>query len=214
MNRFLFPLLVLASALSAEAPFTFDTNAGHLPKTIVPTHYTVRLDMDLPNRAFTGHVRTEITARESVDAIVMSANDLEITEARLITTAGPLVLPTTYDAETQQLSLHPATPLAAGDYIIELDYSGSINPNAEGFFFDRYSTADGEKELFGTQCEVPDARRILPCWDEPAFKATFSSTLVVPKNFEVSSNMPAIRETALGDGRKELEWSGLRELSH
>lgn len=207
MIRHLLPCLVFAATLSAEAPFSFDSNAGHLPKSIVPTHYTVRLEMDLPHRAFTGHVRTEITAREAVDTIVMSANALEIAEARMITADGPVVLPTTYDADSQQLSLHPSTPLAAGDYIIELDYTGSINPNAEGFFFDRYTTPDGEKELFGTQCEVPDARRILPCWDEPAFKATFSSTLVVPENFAVSSNMPAIRETPLGDGRKAVEFA-------
>ncbi|MDA8527316.1 M1 family metallopeptidase [Opitutaceae bacterium] len=204
MTRYLVLLLTFATFLAAEDPFTFDSNAGHLPKTIVPTHYTVRLEMDLPNRAFTGQVRTEITARETVDAIVMSANALEIAEARMITDAGSVVLPTTYDADSQQLSLHPSAPLVAGDYIIELDYTGEINPNAEGFFFDRYTTPDGDKELFGTQCEVPDARRILPCWDEPAFKATFSSTLVVPENFSVSSNMPAIRETPLGDGRKAV----------
>ncbi|MDB4385071.1 M1 family metallopeptidase [Opitutaceae bacterium] len=207
MIRYLLPLLTFATLLSAEAPFSFDSNAGHLPKTIVPTHYSVRLEMDLPNRAFTGHVRTEITARETVDTIVLSANALEIAEARMITDSGAVVLPTTYDAETQQLSLHPSALLVAGDYIIELDYTGSINPNAEGFFFDRYTTPDGDKELFGTQCEVPDARRILPCWDEPAFKATFSSTLVVPEKFAVSSNMPAIRESSLGDGRKEVEFA-------
>ncbi|GAB5558456.1 MAG: M1 family metallopeptidase [Synoicihabitans sp.] len=200
-------LTVISSLiLRAEAPFDFDTNSGHLPKTVVPSHYSVRLEMDLPERAFKGSVRTEITARESVEVITMSANDLEIAEARLLTEFGPVVLPTTYDAESQQLSLHPAKILSAGDYVIELDYTGKINPNAQGFFFDRYTTTDGEKELFGTQCEVPDARRILPCWDEPAFKATFSSTLVVPENFIVSSNMPAIRETLLGDGRKEVEF--------
>lgn len=207
MIRYLIPLLVFATALSAEDPFTFDNNAGHLPKTIVPTHYTVRLEMDLPNRSFTGHVRTEISARETVAVIVMSANELTIKSARLMTDAGPVDLPTSHDAEAQQLSLHPASPLAAGDYVIELEYQGVINPNAEGFFFDRYTTPNGDKELFGTQCEVPDARRILPCWDEPAFKATFSSTLVVPGNFRATSNMPAIRESLLPDGRKEIEFA-------
>ena len=213
MFRYLVALLAFATLLSAEAPFTFDSNAGHLPKTIVPTHYSVRLDMDLPNRAFTGHVRTEITARESVEAIVMNANELEITEARLVTATGTVILPTTYDTESQQLSLHPFAPLPAGDHVIELDYTGAINPNAEGFFFDRYTTPDDEKELFGTQCEVPDARRILPCWDEPAFKATFSSTLLVPESFAVSSNMPAIRETSLGDGRKAVKFAKSPSMS-
>lgn len=203
----LFIFLTLASLTFAEDPFSFDTNAGHLPKTVVPQHYTIRLEMDLPGRAFTGHVRTEITAREEVDVITMSANALEIDAARLLTAAGPVDLPTTYDVETQQLSLHPPAPLAAGDHVIELHYRGVINPNAQGFFFDRYTTPSGDKELFGTQCEVPDARRIVPCWDEPAFKATFTSTLVVPEHFVATSNMPAVRETPLGDGRKEVEFA-------
>ncbi len=205
----LFALKAIGSlCLQAEAPFSFDTNAGHLPKSVAPSHYTARLEMDLAGRAFSGSVRTRITAREAVDVITMSANDLEIAEARLITADGSTdLVSTSYDTENQQLSLHPATTLAAGDYVIEIDYTGKINPNAQGFFFDSYTTTDGEKELFGTQCEVPDARRILPCWDEPAFKATFSSTLVVPENFVASSNMPAIRETPLGDGRKEVEFA-------
>lgn len=193
--------------LPAETPFDFETNAGHLPKTVVPRHYDVRIEMDLPGRAFTGHVRTQITVREPVETITLSANELTVAEARLITDDRTVVVPTTHDAETQQLSLVLPETLSVGDYVVELDYAGVVNPNAEGFFFDRYSTPDGDKELFGTQCEVPDARRILPCWDEPAFKATFSSTLVVPENFTATSNMPAIHETSLGDGRKEVEFA-------
>lgn len=209
MKMFRIWVIALLSGLllRAEIPFEFDTNAGHLPKTVVPRHYDVRLEMDLPGRAFTGHVRTQITVREPVDTITLSANELTIAEARLTTPSGATVVPTSYNAETQQLSLVLPETLSAGDYEIEFDYAGVINPNAQGFFYDRYSTPDGDKELFGTQCEVPDARRILPCWDEPAFKATFSSSLIVPEDFVVTSNMPAIRETLLDDGRKEVDFA-------
>ena len=43
-----------------------------------------------------------------------------------------------------------------------------------------------------TQFEATDARRALPCWDEPALKAKFTVTLEVPKGLTAVSNMPVM----------------------
>lgn len=60
----------------------------------------------------------------------------------------------------------------------------------ECFIMIRYTTPDG-KESFAavTQFESTSARRCFPCWDEPALKATFDATLVVPKKLVGLSNM-------------------------
>ena len=58
--------------------------------------------------------------------------------------------------------------------------------------------------LATTQFEATDARRALPCWDEPAAKATFQVTLNVPEDMEAVSNTPIIKETRDGNGLKTL----------
>ncbi|KAG7156965.1 Puromycin-sensitive aminopeptidase-like 1, partial [Homarus americanus] len=56
--------------------------------------------------------------------------------------------------------------------------------------------ASGEERYSAvTQFEATDARRCFPCWDEPALKATFDITLVVPCDRVPLSNMPEISRT-------------------
>lgn len=43
-----------------------------------------------------------------------------------------------------------------------------------------------------TPHQATDARRAFPCWDEPAIKATFDITLIVPRERVALSNMVRI----------------------
>lgn len=58
-----------------------------------------------------------------------------------------------------------------------------------------------------------DARRALPCWDEPLLKATFFVTLVSRKGTVNLSNMPARSNIAVIDTLTETLFEGVKDGS-
>src|SRR5881628_3433396 len=59
--------------------------------------------------------------------------------------------------------------------------------------------ADGRRYAF-TQCEAADARRVLPCFDEPSFKARFRVAVTLASDHTAVSNSPVESEEPAGRG--------------
>ena len=79
---------------------------------------------------------------------------------------------------------------------MNLEFNGTINEKLKGFYRSKYVVSDGsdgsERYDVTTFFCATEARRAFPCWDEPALKATFNITLIVPKNKVALSNMNVI----------------------
>ena len=66
---------------------------------------------------------------------------------------------------------------------------------------------DGEHHyLFSTQFESCDARRAVPCFDEPNLKATFEFEIEIPCDLTALSNMPEKGTRPGKDGRKVVSF--------
>ncbi|HEX8787116.1 MAG TPA: M1 family aminopeptidase, partial [Telluria sp.] len=118
------------------------------------------------------------------------------------------------DASNQTATFSFAQPVKPGRYRLALDYTGVIGTQAVGLFSLDYPGTDGKQEraLF-TQFENSDARRMIPSWDEPAYKATFSLDVTVPPDQMAVSNMPAAKKETLPDGRQHIVFAQTPKMS-
>src|SRR5215471_1716145 len=210
-----FLVLFLVSSLveAVEKPFNFDETPGKLPKEVVPTEYAVRIVPNLDNFTFAGSESVKLNARKPVRQLLLNALELKIEAASVDGKELPLSSIKT-ENEKELLTLTLPSELAAGDHALTLRFTGKINQQGQGLFYMRYQEqgSGARKVMLGTQFEATDARRFFPCWDEPAFRARFKLTVVVPENWLAVSNMPVESERKIPGG-KELHFAPTPSMS-
>jgi aminopeptidase N len=182
-----------------------------LPDDVVPTHYDLSFVPDAAAMTFTGTVKIDIEVREATSRIELNAADLTFSHVALSGVAGqPQV---SFDTTEETATLSFAAPIAPGRYVLSIDYTGQINNNAAGLFYLDYGTAQGKKRALFTQFENSDARRFVPCWDEPARKASFTLVATVPADEMAVSNMPIAAREKLGDGLDRVHFAETPKMS-
>lgn len=103
----------------------------------------------------------------------------------------------TYDEPTQVSKFDFDGGLVKGSKAqLEIKFTGQLNDKMAGFYRSTYKRDDGtEGILASTQFEATDARRALPCFDEPSLKAKFTVTIIADENLTCLSNMDVASET-------------------
>ena len=206
-------LLICSLARAVEKPFTFNETPGKLPKEVVPTEYAIRIVPNLDNFAFAGSETVKLNVRSPVHQLVLNALELKIEAAFVDGKELPLAAIETNN-EKELLMLTLPSQLAAGDHALALRFTGKINQQGQGLFYVPYQEqgSGARKLMLGTQFEATDARRFFPCWDEPAFRARFQLTAVVPENWLAVSNMPIDSEQKIPAG-KEVRFASTPPMS-
>jgi len=93
-------------------------------------------------------------------------------------------------------------------------FTGVLNDLLVGFYRSTFIDADGQTHSIATtQFEHSDARRAFPCWDEPAFKATYQVNLTVPSDLAAYSNSPVASDTDLGNGQRTVSFTPTMKMS-
>ncbi|MGH8979512.1 MAG: M1 family metallopeptidase, partial [Acidimicrobiales bacterium] len=196
---------------------TFGSDPVRLPPTVVPSAYRLRLEPDLDSATFTGAVEIDVELREPAATVVLNAHQLGFGTATVRRGGDPgegVEGKVALDEELQRAALTFPDVLEAGRHTLGIAFSGVLNDELAGFYRSTFTDEHGAtRTIATTQFEHTDARRAFPCFDEPAFKATFDVTLVAPAGVAAFSNSPQVREQVLSDGRREVVFAPTMKMS-
>ena len=203
-------VLVCALALQcgvtalAQPRFAFETTPGVLAKDVVPSRYALALDLDPVRDEFAGRATIAISVRKPVPAIVVHAHELVASGVSLSAAGGARTLSVTADADSQTWRLAPddAAPIPAGDYTLDIAYTGIVHRSGQGLYRADYTVQGKPARMLATQLEARFARTLFPGFDEPVFRAVFEIAVRAPNEYDVVSNMPLASRVA--DGNAQL----------
>ena len=190
-HRFSLASLVAAAAALIVFMPASSLHAQRLPTTVTPQHYTLTLTPDLKTATFTGKEEIDVTLAQPSTSITLNA--AQITFKSVTVTAGRTTetAKVNEDKAKQQVTFEVPDQIPAGKAVIKIDYTGILNGKLRGF----YLSKTAKRDYAVTQFEPTDARRAFPSFDEPAYKATFSTTLIAPKGDMAISNMNVVSDT-------------------
>lgn len=184
-----------------------------LAQNVIPLVYHITLKPDLEAHTFTGEETIEVKIGKASSDITLHAKDLEILSVEYITgkelVSGRIV----YHDKLETVSFTFPKKLHVGKHKIRIVFRGVLADNMRGFYKSRYVVDGKERVMATTQFEATDARRCIPCFDEPTHKAVFHIKLIVPVEKTAISNTLPVQVTEHEAGFKIVSFAPTPKMS-
>ncbi len=148
-----------------------------LPPGAKPTSVSAQLIIDPSKEIFDGRITLDLETAEPTPVLWLNADGLTLQK----TEPNARIL----DGGKDFVGLEFEKPLPAGKSTLRIDYQGKISrTDTDGAFKQQ---ENGQWYVL-SHFEPTGARRVYPCFDEPAFKTPWQLTLKIPKDLEAFSN--------------------------
>ena len=168
------------------AHLTEDKNF-RLPSTVRPRRYAATLTLDMDAKAFSGQQTLDVEVTGPTQEIILHAIALQVGEVTF-RAGGQQRKPASIQAvaQSETVVLRFDAPLPTGAATLDVAWTGRFTEGLRGLYL--------AGKVAATQFEAADARRLFPCFDEPAFKAKWSLTVRVPQGLTVLGNSPVVKQ--------------------
>eukprot|EP00755_Sulcionema_specki_P004815 Sspe_Gene.31077::Locus_15342_Transcript_1_1_Confidence_1.000_Length_2719::g.31077::m.31077/K08776/NPEPPS; puromycin-sensitive aminopeptidase len=186
-----------------------------LPTAVAPRTYRLQLEPDLEKFVFQGSVEIDVDVLEPTKTVSLNARNLGVLSAK-VSQDGEAedAVTINYHVKDNVLEIGAKKELKKGEAKIQITFVGTLNDRMQGFYRSKYKRGGETKYMAVTQFEPIDARECFPCWDEPAVKAVFEVTMLVPPELSVFANMPE-KECVMdaGKGKKRVSFLPTPKMS-
>jgi aminopeptidase N len=181
-----------------------------LPRTVVPSHYTLRIDPKVAEQEFSGEETIDVEVKQATNEVVLNSLDLDISLAEAVAGQKRQTAVVSYDKPNETIQLAFSSPIPAGSVTLHLKYSGKLTAGLRGL----YLSKSKRRQYAVTQFEGTYARMMFPGFDEPGFKATFDLAVVADKGDTAISNGRILNDKPLpGSTRHEISFSTTPKMS-
>src|SRR5579872_6616690 len=182
-----------------------------LPQTAVPESYKLSFAPDLAKNNFDGEEMIQIRVLKATSEIVLHAVDIDFQDVSVSSAGATQKAKMSLNQASQFAKLSVDKTIQPGPATIQIRYRGILNNELRGFYIGK---DDQGRKYAATQLEDTDARRAFPCFDEPAFKATFDVTVIADKGMNVISNGKVVSDTpGPGDAKHTVHFSTSPRMS-
>ena len=155
-----------------------------MSKNIIPIEYDIQLKPDLENFTFEGIETITLDILKPTKTLTLHSKEIEIETVRMGEVFGDI----SYNEKAETATFKFPKIIPAGKTKLNIVFKGILNDKMRGFYRSKYTASGKEHHIATTQFEATDARRAFPCFDEPAQKAVFHISLIVPKGKTAISN--------------------------
>ncbi|XP_046806450.1 membrane alanyl aminopeptidase-like isoform X3 [Lucilia cuprina] len=207
---FILPIFLLTISaflillITSKSPLNYRLN-----KNVKPHSYDIQIQPYLLEEdgikkfSFAGEVNITLwTSKDFIKQISVHKNDIDIKTVRLYDNFHGEIQQfkdqeMIYVTKTHQLFLNLLKPLKPElNYTLNIKYSGNIRNDAYGLFRFSYDNISWQAL---TLLQPIGARLILPCFDEPEFKAKFRMKIIRPYNYRSFFNTKLLKTVTLNN---------------